>query len=81
MQVSFKYFHPETRQPKVKKNIVVIGNSVTKNVNERKFFRDDSFKIWPHPGASVEDLTDRIKPAIRKNPDIVIILTGLVLMI
>ena len=45
MQVSFKYLHPETRQPKVKKNIVVIGNSVIKNINERKFFRDDSFKI------------------------------------
>ena len=38
--------------------------------------RGDSVKIWPHPGASTEDLIDHIKPAIRKNPDIVIIHTG-----
>ena len=38
--------------------------------------RGDSVKIRPHPGASTEDLIDHIKPAIRKNPDIVVIHTG-----
>ena len=38
--------------------------------------RGDSVKIRPHPGASMEDLIDHIKPAIRKNPDIVAIHTG-----
>ena len=38
--------------------------------------RGDSVKIRPHPGASTEDLFDHIKPAIRKNPDIVVIHTG-----
>ena len=38
--------------------------------------RGDSVKIQPHPGASTEDLMDNIKPAIRKNPDIVVVHTG-----
>ena len=35
-----------------------------------------SVKIRPHPGVSTEDLIEHIKPAIRKNPDIVVIHTG-----
>ena len=38
--------------------------------------RGDSVKIRPHPGTSTEDLIDHIKPAIRKNPGIVVIHTG-----
>ena len=38
--------------------------------------RGDSIKIRPHPGASTEDLSVNIKPAIRKNPDVVVIHTG-----
>ena len=38
--------------------------------------RGDSVKIRPHPGASTEDLIDHIKPAIRKNPEIVVIHTS-----
>ena len=77
LQVSFKELHPEAHQPKVeKKNIVDIGDSMIKNVNRRDVSRGDSVKIRPHPGASTEDLTAHIKPAIRKNPDIVVIHTG-----
>ena len=71
--VSFKDLHPEAHQPKVKKNIVIIGDSIIKNVNGRDVSRGDSVKIRPHPGASTEDLIDHIKPAMRKNPDIVVI--------
>ena len=59
-----------------KKNIIVNGDSIIKNVNGRNLYRGDSVKIWPHPGASAEDLIDQIKPAVRKNPDIVVIHTG-----
>ena len=65
--------HPEAHQPKVKKSIVVIEDSLIKNVNGRDVSPGDSVKIRPHPGASTEDLTDHIKPAMRKNPDIVVI--------
>ena len=63
-------------QPKVLKNVVVIGDSIIKNVNGRDVSRGDSVKIRPHPGASTEDLFDHIKPVIRKSPDIVVIHTG-----
>ena len=76
LQVSFKDLHPEAHQAKVKKNIVVIGDSIIKNVNGKDVSRGDSVKIRPHPGASTEDLIDHIKPAIRKKPDIVVIHTG-----
>ena len=51
-------------------------DSILKNVNGRDVSGGDSIKIWPHPGASTEDLIDHIKPAMHKNPDIVIIHTG-----
>ena len=38
--------------------------------------RGYSVEIRPHHWASTEDLTDHIKPTIRKNPDIVVIHTG-----
>ena len=38
LQVSFKDLHPEAHQPKVKKNIVVIGDSIIKNVNKGMCF-------------------------------------------
>ena len=38
--------------------------------------RDDSVKIRPLLGASMEDLIDHIKPAIRKNTDILVTHTG-----
>ena len=38
--------------------------------------RGDSVKIRPHPRASTENLIDHIKPAIRKNSDIVVTHTG-----
>ena len=36
LQAIFKDLHPETHQPKVKKNIFVIGDSMIKNVNVRQ---------------------------------------------
>ena len=76
LQVSFKDLHPEAHQPKVEKNIVVIGDSIIKNVNGRDLSRVNSVKIRPHPGASTEDPIDHIKPAMPKNHDIVVIDTG-----
>ena len=65
VQVSFKYLQPEAHQPKVKKNIVVIGDSIIKNPNVRDVSRGDSVKLRPHPGVSTEDLIDHIKPYVK----------------
>ena len=50
LQVSFKDLHPEAHQPKEKKNIVVIGDSIIKNIKGKDVSRDDSVKIRPHLG-------------------------------
>ena len=47
-----------------------------KTVNGRDLSRGDSVKLVPHPGASMEDMTDHIKPAICKNTETVVICTG-----
>ena len=75
LQVSFKDLHVEAHQPKVKENIIVIGNSIIKNVSGRDVSCGDSVKIRPNPVASTEYLIDHIKPAIRKNLDIAVIHT------
>ena len=67
LQVSFKDLYPEAHQPKVEKTkIVVLGDSMMKNVNGRDVSRCVSFKIRPKPVALTEDLTDHIIPTIRK---------------
>ena len=46
LQVSFKDLHPEVHQSKVEnKNIVVVGDSMIKNLNRRDVFRGDSVKF------------------------------------
>ena len=47
-----------------------------KNNNGRDVSPGDSVKIRPHPGVLTEDLIEHIKPAIRKNPDIVVFHRG-----
>ena len=76
LQFSFKDLHPEDHQPKVKNKIVVIGDSIIKNVNGRDVSRGDLVKTRLHPRTSTEDLIDHIKPTILKKIDIVVIHTG-----
>ena len=60
LHVSFKDLHPEAHQPKVKKNIVVIWDSIIKSVSGRDVSRGDSVKIRPHPGPSTEILMNTL---------------------
>ena len=76
LQFSFKDLHPEAHQPKVKNKIVVIGDSIIKNVNGRDVSRGDLVKTRLHPRTSTEDLIDHIKPTILKKIGIVVIHTG-----
>ena len=57
--MKFNYLHPKGHQAKVeKKNIVVIGNSMIKNINGRDVSRGNSVQIRPPPGASTKDPID-----------------------
>ena len=77
LQVSFKDFHPEAHQRKVEKtNIVVIGDSMIRNVNRRGVSRGNSVEIRPHPRALKEDRIKQIKTVISEKSDIVVIHEG-----
>ena len=47
-----------------------------KHVTGREVSRDDSVKIWCHPGATTDDIIDNVKATARKKPDMIIIYTG-----
>ena len=46
------------RKSTTKKEIIIIGNSMIKHVNERKLSRDDSVRIIYHPGGATDDVID-----------------------
>ena len=69
MQVSFKDLHPEAHQPKAKKNIVVVVDSIKETSMEGMCLVVIQLKF------DLIDHIDHIKPAIRKSPDIVVIHT------
>ena len=47
-----------------------------KHVTGREVSRDDSVKIWCHPGATTDDIIDNVKATARKKPGMIIIYTG-----
>ena len=60
----------------LKKDIVIIGDSMIKYINARETSRSSSVKIRSHPGATTEDLIDYVKPTARKKPKMMIIHSG-----
>ena len=59
-----------------KKEIMIVGDSMTKHVNGREVSRDDSVKTKCHLGATTDDIIDYVRPAARKKLDIIIIHNG-----
>ena len=59
-----------------KKEIMIVGDSMIKNVNRREVSRDDPVKIRCHLGATTDDIIDYVRPTARKKPDMIIIHTG-----
>ena len=59
-----------------KKDIIIIGDSMIKNVNDREISRSSSVKIRSHPGATTEDLIDYVRPTARKNPKMMVTHSG-----
>ena len=61
----------------VKKQAVIIGDSILNGVNERGIkSKHFSVSIQPYSGANSNDIVDYIKPIIRKSPDDIIIHMG-----
>ena len=59
-----------------KKEIMIVGDSMIKNVNRREVSRDDPVKIRCHLGATTDDIIDYVRPTARKKSDMIIIHTG-----
>ena len=60
-----------TKKP-TRKKVDVIAKWLKEEQNEQR----PDIEIRPHPGASLLDISDHIKPIMRRNPDSVIIHTG-----
>ncbi len=56
-----------------RKKIVIIGDSLLNGLEEKKMKRNHDIQIRPQPGASSLDISDHIRPVLRRNPDCIII--------
>ena len=56
-----------------KKDIVIIGDSMTEYMNGWGISQSSSVKIKSHPGATTEDLIVYVRPTARKNPKMMVI--------
>ena len=59
-----------------RKKIIIIGDSLLNGLEEKKMKRNHDIKIRPHPGASSLDISDHIRPVLRRNPDCIIVHAG-----
>ena len=57
-------------------NITVVGDSILNGIEEKGLSKKHRVRVRPHSGANSEDLTDHIKPIIRRKPDALIIHIG-----
>ena len=60
----------------LKKDFVIIGDSMIKYINTQEISRSSSVKIRSHPGATTEDLIDYVRPTARKKTKMMVIHSG-----
>ena len=59
-----------------KKAVLVVGNSMVSNINEKTLSRTFHMKVRSFPAVYTRDLQDYVKPLIRKRPEKIIIVIG-----
>ena len=57
-------------------NITIIGDSLLKGIEQNGLSRKHNIRVRSHPGANSTDITDHIKPALRRKPDGVVLHHG-----
>ena len=65
-----------TSKPPDKPTAVILGDSITKNIEGRKMSRSIRIINKSFPGSTVEDMSSYTKPSVEKKPDYVILHTG-----
>ena len=60
-------------QPNRQKKVIISGDSTLKYLQSHKMSNNSQVKIATFPGCTMQDMKDRIKPLLRRNPDEIII--------
>ena len=58
---------------KRKPSVVIVGDSMLNGITEHGLDKQHRIKVKAHPGATSQNILDHIKPAVRRNPDVLII--------
>ena len=68
---------PQNKVVRHKENptVTIVGDSILKHLKQQKISKSTNTKtrIKSFPGANVQDMKDYIKPALRNNPDRIIL--------
>ena len=54
----------------------IAGDSILKNLQERKITRSAKVKVSSFPGCTIMDMRDHIKPVLRRNPNAIVMHVG-----
>ena len=65
----------ENRNKNSRRHIFII-DSMVKHINGPGISKNDQIQVKTHPGTTIDDIIDYIKPTIRQKPDIVIVHSG-----
>ena len=52
---------------------MIVGDSMLNGITEHGLDKRHRIKVKAHPGATLQDILDHIKPTVRRNPDVLII--------
>jgi lysophospholipase L1-like esterase len=68
------------RHPFAKRSVTILGDSVIRDIRGRRMqevlHNKASVFVKPNPGATVEDMRDFARPALRRDPSLVILHSG-----
>ena len=60
-----------------RKEVLIVGDSILKNLQGRKISRSAKVKVSTFPGCTTMDMRDHIKPIyLRRNPDAIVMQVG-----
>ena len=74
MNSNFK--NPNNEEKQEKKKIVVAGDSVLNGVNEKGLSKSHNVKVKNYPGATSEDILDKIDDLLKVKPDCLLVHIG-----
>ena len=59
-----------------KNSVIIVGDFIVKHLTGPGISKKNNINIKTNPGATTEDITDYIKPSIRKKPDFLLVHSG-----